>query len=119
MKTSRRAEAWLAKAPGAITLEEQVLTSMADLTGAAKEGLLALAVGPGPQVTAAMFDEHITRLCGPKGKQSQTGTGYLGGLSAGDPGKPPALVFGRPEHKIRGFSPQGDGKIWTDVARAQ
>jgi hypothetical protein len=66
-----------------------------------------------------MFDEHITRLCGPKGKQSQTGTGYLGGLSAGDPGKPPALVFGRPEHKIRGFSPQGDGKIWTDVARAQ
>lgn len=36
MKTSRRAEAWLAKAPGAITIEEQVLMSMADLTGAAK-----------------------------------------------------------------------------------
>jgi len=82
MKTSRRAEAWLAKAPGAITLEEQVLTSMADLTGAAKEGLLALAVGPGPQVTAAMFDEHVKRLCGPEGKYSRTGTAYLGGLSA-------------------------------------
>jgi hypothetical protein len=32
--------------PGEITVPEQVLVSMAEIAGAAREGLLALAVGP-------------------------------------------------------------------------
>ena len=41
---------------------------MAEIAESAKEGLLALAVGTGLQVMAAMFDEDVTRLCGPDGQ---------------------------------------------------
>jgi hypothetical protein len=50
--------------PGEITVPEHVLVSMAGIAGAAREGLLALAVGTGLQVMTAMFDEDVTRLCG-------------------------------------------------------
>ena len=43
---------------------------MAEIAGSAREGLLALAVGTGLQVMAAMFDEDAERLCGP-GRQAQ------------------------------------------------
>ena len=54
---------------------------MAEIAGAAKEGLLALAVGTGLQVMAAMFDEDAARLCGPDGKHNATalGTGMAPG----------------------------------------
>ena len=59
-----------------ITVPEQVIVSMAEIAGAAKEGLLALAVGTGLQVMAAMFDEDVARLCGPKGKHVPGRAGY-------------------------------------------
>ena len=37
------------------------MVSMAEIAGAAKEGLLALAAVTGLQVMAAMFDEDVTR----------------------------------------------------------
>ena len=46
----------------------QVIVSMAEIAESAKEGLLALAVGTGMQVMAAMFEEDVMRLCGPEGK---------------------------------------------------
>jgi hypothetical protein len=85
MKTSRRAEARPARAPGAITVQEQVLVSVADIAGAAKEGLLALAVGTGPHVMTAIFDEDVVRLCGPKGKHCRTEPGYRFGESPAAP----------------------------------
>lgn len=80
-KNRRRAEPDLA--PGEITVPEQVLVSMAEIAGAAKEGLLALAVGTGLQVMTAMFDEDVTQLCGPGGKHNADRAGYRHGAETG------------------------------------
>jgi len=61
----------------------QVVVSMTEIAGAAKEGLLALAVGTGMQVMAAMFDEDVTRLCGPDGKHNPDRAGYRHGSEDG------------------------------------
>jgi hypothetical protein len=80
-KNSRRAEP--DRLPGEITVPEQVLVSMAEIAESAREGLLALAVGTGMQVMAAMFDEDVTRLCGPDGKHNPGRAGYRHGGEAG------------------------------------
>jgi hypothetical protein len=68
---------------GEIAVPEQVIVSMAEIAGAAKEGLLALAVGTGLQVMAAMFDEDVARLCGPEGRHNPDRAGYRHGSEAG------------------------------------
>jgi putative transposase len=80
-KTSRRAQ--LEALPGEIVVPEQVIVSMAQIAESATEGLLALAVGTGMQVMAAMFDEDVTRLCGPDGKHNPDRAGYRHGSEAG------------------------------------
>ena len=69
--------------PGEVAVPEQVIVSMAEIAEAAKEGLLALAVGTGLQVMAAMFDEDVARLCGPDGKHNPDRAGYRHGTGAG------------------------------------
>ena len=69
--------------PGEIAVPEQVIVSMAEIAGAAREGLLALAVGTGLQVMAAMFEEDVARLCGPDGKHNPDRAGYRHGTEAG------------------------------------
>jgi len=49
-------------------LPEEVALTMADIAGAAREGLLAMSVAAGMAVMAAMFEAEITEVCGPKGK---------------------------------------------------
>ncbi len=61
-------------------MPEQVTVSMAE---SAKEGLLALAVGTGMQVMAAMFGEDAERLCGPAGRHNPGREGYRHGSEAG------------------------------------
>ncbi len=61
----------------------QVVVSMTEIAGAAKEGLLALAVGTGMQVMAAMSGEDVTRLCGPDGKHNPDRAGYRHGSEDG------------------------------------
>jgi hypothetical protein len=73
-KTGRRAQP--DPQPCEVTVPEQVVVSMTEIAGAAKEGLLALAVGTGLQVMAAMFDEDVTRLCGPAGRHNAERAGY-------------------------------------------
>jgi putative transposase len=68
---------------GEIPVPEQVIVSMAEIAESAKEGLLALAVGTGMQVMAAMFDEDVTWLCGPDGKHDRDRAGYRHGNEAG------------------------------------
>jgi transposase-like protein len=80
-KTGRRAQ--LDRPQGEIAVPEQVIVSMAEIAEWAKEGLLALAVGTGLQVMAAMFDEDVTRLCGPEGKHNPDRAGYRHGSEAG------------------------------------
>ena len=47
---------------------ETVSVALAELTGELREGLLALAVGAGMQVLAAMMEDDITAACGRRGK---------------------------------------------------
>jgi transposase-like protein len=69
--------------PGEIAVPEQVIVSMAEIAESAKEGLLALAVGTGLQVMAAMFDEDVAGLCGPEGRHNPDRAGYRHGAGAG------------------------------------
>ena len=51
-------------------LPERVIVAVAELANAAREGLLALAVGTGLQVLEAMLAEDVARLVGPKGRHN-------------------------------------------------
>jgi putative transposase len=50
-----------------LQLPERVTVAVAELAGAAREGLLALAVGTGLQVLPALLAEDVARLVGPRG----------------------------------------------------
>jgi transposase-like protein len=47
---------------------EQVSVALGELAGELREGLLALAVGTGLQVMAALMEADVTAACGPKGR---------------------------------------------------
>jgi putative transposase len=49
-------------------LPAEVRLALADIAGAAREGLLAMSVAAGMAVMRAMFAAEITAACGPKGK---------------------------------------------------
>jgi putative transposase len=49
-------------------LPEEIALAMADVAGAAREGLLAMSVAAGLAVMAAMFEAEIAAVCGPKVK---------------------------------------------------
>jgi putative transposase len=56
--------------PAQFALPKQVTVAVAELASAAREGLLALAVGTGLQVLQAMLEEDVARLVGPKGRHN-------------------------------------------------
>ena len=49
-------------------LPGEIALAMADVAGAAREGLMAMSVAAGMAVMAAMFEAEIAAVCGPKGK---------------------------------------------------
>src|SRR3982750_783014 len=51
-------------------LPEQVTIALGDLAGAAREGLLALAVGTGIRVLGELLAADVDRLAGPKGRHN-------------------------------------------------
>src|SRR6266704_2493195 len=53
---------------GVDDLPAEVRLALADIAGAAREGLLAMSVAAGLAVMQAMFDAEITAACGPKGQ---------------------------------------------------
>jgi transposase-like protein len=53
-----------------LLLPERVTVALAELAGAAREGLLALAVGTGIGVLAGLLDADVERLAGPKGRHN-------------------------------------------------
>jgi putative transposase len=53
-----------------LELPEQITVAVAELAGAAREGLLALAVGTGLQVLEALLAEDVARLVGPRGRHN-------------------------------------------------
>jgi putative transposase len=56
-----------------LQLPEQVTLAIAELAGAAREGLLALAVGTGLQVLQAMLEEDVARLVAPRAATTRIG----------------------------------------------
>src|SRR4029078_8648110 len=49
-------------------LPEEIQLTLADIAGAAREGLMAMSVAAGLAVMGAMFDAEISQVCGPKGR---------------------------------------------------
>jgi putative transposase len=69
-----------------LELPAAVTIAMAELASAARQGLLALAVGTGLQVLQvlqAMLDEDVTRLVGPKGRHNPERTAVRHGSEPG------------------------------------
>jgi hypothetical protein len=66
-----------------LQLPQQVTVAVAELAGAAREGLLALAVGTGLQVLQAMLAEDVARLVGPKGRHNPDRTAVRHGSEPG------------------------------------
>jgi len=65
MKKDYQKTATSARVP---VLPEAVSIVLAELAGDVQEGLLAMAVGTGLQVMAAMMNADVEAVCGPKGK---------------------------------------------------
>jgi len=66
-----------------LAVPEQVTVAMAEITADMREGLLALAVGAGLQVMAAMMDADVTALAGPKGMHDSERAAVRHGRAAG------------------------------------
>ena len=49
-------------------LPEQAMLALADIAGAAREGLLAMSVATGLAVMQTMFEAEVAEVAGPKGK---------------------------------------------------
>jgi hypothetical protein len=66
-----------------IVMPDAVSVAMSELTGAMREGLLALAVSAGLQVMQVLMDESVTALAGPRGKHDRDRAAVRHGTEAG------------------------------------
>jgi hypothetical protein len=66
-----------------LELPEQVTVAVAELASAAREGLLALAVGTGLQVLQVMLEEDVARLVGARGRRNPDRTAVRHGSEPG------------------------------------
>ena len=64
-------------------LPQAVTVALAELAGDVREGLLAMAVGTGLQVMAAMMSADVEAVCGPRGKHEPTRTAVRHGTEVG------------------------------------
>jgi transposase-like protein len=62
---------------------ERVSVALDELAGELREGLLAFAVGTGLQVMAALMDEDVIAVCGPKGRHDADRVGVRHGHERG------------------------------------
>ncbi|HZD80395.1 MAG TPA: hypothetical protein VE646_10210, partial [Actinomycetota bacterium] len=58
---------------------EHVRVALAEVAGAAREGVLALSVACGLQVVAEMMAADVERICGPRGKHDADRAAYRHG----------------------------------------
>ncbi|MGH8976091.1 MAG: IS256 family transposase [Acidimicrobiia bacterium] len=88
--------------PGAVNV------AMAEIGGAVKEGLLALAVATGLQVMGAMMEESVTVLAGPKGRHQPDRRAVRHGSEAGS-----VVLGGRrvPVRRPRVRATDGSGEL--------
>jgi putative transposase len=67
----------------ALAVPQQVSIAMEEIAADMREGLLALAVGAGLQVMAALMEADVTAVCGPKGKHNPDRTATRHGTERG------------------------------------
>jgi transposase-like protein len=79
--TVRLAE--VADAPGLPDLGEELTLALADIAGAAREGLLALSVATGLSVLASMLEGEVSTVAGPRGRHQPDRTAVRHGSAAG------------------------------------
>jgi len=72
-----------ARAAAEAVVPRDVAVALGEIVESAREGLLALAVGAGLQVMAAMMAESVTGLCGPVGRHHPDRVAYRHGTEAG------------------------------------
>jgi putative transposase len=70
-------------ADAGLVLPEQVTIALGELAGAAREGLLALAVGTGLGVLSELLAADVDRLVGPKGRHNPDRTAVRHGTQPG------------------------------------
>jgi hypothetical protein len=105
-----------------LELPEQVTFAVAELAGAAREGLLALAVGTGMQVLQVMLAEDVARLVGPKGRHNPDRAAVRHGSEPGQVtlGGPPDSAStspDRPHARLRITTRQAGGATTTGRRR--
>lgn len=69
--------------PVPVSVPDVVSVAMSEIAADVREGLLALAVGAGLQVMAAMMAADVEAVCGPKGKHDPDRTATRHGSEAG------------------------------------
>jgi putative transposase len=91
-----------------VPMPESVQVAMADIAASVKEGLLALAVSAGMQVMAAMLEESVTAICGPRGRHDPDRTAVRHGTEAGS-----VVLGGRkvPVRRPRVRTADGTGEV--------
>jgi putative transposase len=64
-------------------MPQSVSVAVGEIVADVREGLLAIAVGTGLQVMAAMMDAEVAAVCGPKGKHDPSRTAVRHGTERG------------------------------------
>jgi transposase-like protein len=92
----------------ALAVPEVVSVALGEVVADVREGLLAMAVGTGLQIMAAMMDADVTAGCGPKGKHDLARTAVRHGREQGS-----AILGGRrvPVQRPRMRASDGTGEL--------
>ncbi len=95
-----------------LLLPDPVSVAMAEIGGAVREGLLALAVAARMQVMTAMMEESVTVLAGPKGRHQPGRPAVRHGTEAGS-----VTLGGRrvPVRRPRVRAVDGSGELPVDA----
>lgn len=98
-----------------LVLPEAVTVAMAEIGGAVREGMLALAVATGLQVMEAMMEESVTAVAGPKGCHQADRRAVRHGTEAGS-----VALGGRrvPVRRPRVRATDGSGELPVDAYEA-
>lgn len=98
-----------------LALPAEVSVALGEIAGAAKEGLLALAVATGLEVMGTMMEESVTALAGPKGRHDPDRTAVRHGTEAGS-----VVMGGRrvPVRRPRVRAADGTGELAVEAYEA-
>jgi putative transposase len=95
----------------ALAVPGRVSIAIDEIAADTQEGLLALAVGAGLQVTAQLMEEDVRAVCGPKGRHDRDRTASRHGVE----GWSVTLGGRRADHPASGPATDGSGEVAVPV----